>query len=98
MEGNGVYADMVTYNTLIGAYCREGLLEEAFQIMNSMAEKGLKPSLSTYNARAEGILIELLNIGLSPDTTTYNTLLVEGCRRDNLSEADEFLNMHRRRS
>ncbi|KAJ6750969.1 hypothetical protein OIU85_001496 [Salix viminalis] len=78
------------------------ILEEAFEIMNSMADKGLKPSLFTYNAiinglckkgryaRAKEILIEMLNVGLSPDTTTYNTLLVESCRRDNLSEAEQI--------
>ncbi|KAB5520566.1 hypothetical protein DKX38_024885 [Salix brachista] len=87
---SGIELNVYTLNIMVNALCKDGLLEEAFQIMNSMAEKGLKPSLSTYNARAEGILIEMLNIGLSPDTTTYNTLLVESCRRDNLSEAEEF--------
>lgn len=35
MEEKGVFSDIVTYNTLINAYCRKGLLEEAFQLKNS---------------------------------------------------------------
>ncbi|KAJ6895940.1 hypothetical protein NC651_022235 [Populus alba x Populus x berolinensis] len=41
-------------------------------------------------ARAKEILIEMLNIGPGPDTTTHNTLPVGSCRKDNSSEAEEI--------
>ncbi|KAI9114702.1 hypothetical protein K1719_014400 [Acacia pycnantha] len=46
MGDKGIFPDTVTtYNTLISACCREGLVEEAFELMNSMKLKGLKPGL-----------------------------------------------------
>ena len=92
----------MTYNTLINAYCRQGLLEEAFELMGSISGKGLKPCLCTYNAimkglckkgkylRAKGVLNEMLKIGLSPDTATYNILLGECCRNDNMMDAERI--------
>ena len=50
-----MFPDIVTYNTLINAYCREGLLDEVFEVMNSMPGKGLKPGLVTYNAIINGL-------------------------------------------
>ncbi|KAJ6905468.1 hypothetical protein NC652_023278 [Populus alba x Populus x berolinensis] len=41
-------------------------------------------------ARAKEILIEMLNIGPGPDTTTQNTLPVGSCRKDNSSETEEI--------
>ena len=60
MKEKGVYSDIVTYNPIINAYCREGHLEEAFELMKSMSNKGLKPGLFTYIAIMYGLCKRIL--------------------------------------
>ncbi|KAK6925539.1 Pentatricopeptide repeat [Dillenia turbinata] len=102
MEVKGVFPDTVTYNTLINAHCRKGLMKEAFELMNSMLDKGLKPGVYTYNAiinglckngnhtRAREVLGEMLQSGLFPDIATYNIWVLDCCRRAKISEEGQL--------
>lgn len=50
MEGNGFCPSIVTYNSLISAYARDGLLDEAMDLKKKMTGKGIKPDVLTYTA------------------------------------------------
>ncbi|KAK9268442.1 hypothetical protein L1049_000192 [Liquidambar formosana] len=54
MEFNGFSPSIVTYNSLISASARDGLLEEAMELKTQMVEKGIKPDVFTYTTLLSG--------------------------------------------
>nr|XP_048328753.1 putative pentatricopeptide repeat-containing protein At4g17915 isoform X2 [Ziziphus jujuba var. spinosa] len=50
----GILPDVVTYNTLIDAYCRFVGLDAAYSILYRMKEAGISPDVITYNSLMAG--------------------------------------------
>uniref|UniRef100_A0A0D9X6J9 Pentatricopeptide repeat-containing protein n=1 Tax=Leersia perrieri TaxID=77586 RepID=A0A0D9X6J9_9ORYZ len=81
-------ASPVPWNSMILRYTQDGFLDEAFELMATMAECGVPVGASTWNAviagcvRAEegalaiGLLGEMVSAGgVMPNVATFNTLL-----------------------
>ncbi|XLS47708.1 hypothetical protein HN51_022066, partial [Arachis hypogaea] len=50
----GVLPDVVTYNTLIDAYCRLDCVDTGYSILNRMKEAGIPPDVISYNSLISG--------------------------------------------
>uniref|UniRef100_A0ACD5Z9Q4 Uncharacterized protein n=1 Tax=Avena sativa TaxID=4498 RepID=A0ACD5Z9Q4_AVESA len=93
-----VSPNVVTYTTMVKAYCARGLADEALVVFKSMAEDGVAPNRITYNTMLQGFCqagrMELVK-GLletdsfKPDTCTFNTLMAAHCREGRVKEAME---------
>ena len=49
MEASELLPDVVTFNSLLGAYGRMGMCEKAEQMMGRMRREGVKPNVVSYN-------------------------------------------------
>ncbi|CAN4112246.1 unnamed protein product [Withania somnifera] len=85
----GCLNNVVTYNTIIGSYCKTGKVDEAVKLLKLMQVRNLEPTVITYNAIINGlcregrmneIFEEKRGKGLIPDEVTYNTLANGYCR------------------
>ncbi|TYG87872.1 hypothetical protein ES288_A13G249700v1 [Gossypium darwinii] len=53
LEENGPHPNVVTYNTVINAFCKQGMLKEGLVVFSGMLKKGIEPNLYTYNILLE---------------------------------------------
>ncbi|XP_037445086.1 pentatricopeptide repeat-containing protein At1g02060, chloroplastic-like [Triticum dicoccoides] len=93
-----VSPNVITYTTMIKAYCVRGLADEALAVFNMMAADGVAPNRITYNTMIQGFCeagrMELVK-GLletdsfKPDTCTFNTLMSAHCGEGRIREAME---------
>ncbi|KAG9305258.1 hypothetical protein G9A89_001520 [Geosiphon pyriformis] len=63
MEALGIRADTVTYNTMISAHGRFGMLDDVIRIYDSMVDKNIKRTKRTYMAMIEAYTINTIKIG-----------------------------------
>ncbi|KAL0283154.1 UNVERIFIED_CONTAM: hypothetical protein Sangu_2908900 [Sesamum angustifolium] len=109
MEEQGVYPDITTYSTLIHGLCKNGKLEIARDLSNSLPCKSLQPDVQLYaiiigSLCQEGhveetkcLLAEMEKSGCAPNTVTYNICIQGLLERKLLAEAKALLDeMHRR--
>ncbi|CAN1198599.1 Pentatricopeptide repeat-containing protein At3g13160, mitochondrial [Linum perenne] len=99
----GIQPDVVSYNTLIKAYCDMGSLDSGLEMIKEMEGKGLAPNLVTYNTilhrfyanvkldDGEKIWGQMLEKGVTPDIRTYNAKLLGLCSAKKMNDAIEWL-------
>lgn len=79
-------ADVVTYNTILKARLRDGNIQKAYQILETMREVGLQPNCVTFNElldatisidteKAWSLVTEMRSSGLKPNHITCSILL-----------------------
>ncbi|KAF8394005.1 hypothetical protein HHK36_020207 [Tetracentron sinense] len=95
----GIGPTIVTYNTLLDSFCKEGEVQEALDLLLQMQERGCAPNDVTYNVlinglskkgeleQAKGLIEEMLNLGLMVSAFTYNPLICGYCKKGELVEA-----------
>ncbi|XP_027110535.1 pentatricopeptide repeat-containing protein At1g02060, chloroplastic-like [Coffea arabica] len=97
-KGPNLSPNIVTYTTLIRGYCEKLEIDEALDVFEEIACRGLKPNEITYNTLVQGLcearmlnkVKEILdgcggeNGGFVPDTCTFNTLMNAHCSDGNL--------------
>lgn len=80
--------DLVSYNTIIKAFCEMGSLDSAVSVLDEMEKKGLKPDIISFNTLLDGFygkgqfddgermwgLMEKKNV--VPDIRSYNAKLL----------------------
>ncbi|KAI9084165.1 hypothetical protein K1719_033836 [Acacia pycnantha] len=83
----GVLPDVVTYNTLIDAYCRFVSIDDGYYVLHRMREAGIKPDVISYNSLIAGaarkcllsrsldLFEEMIQMGIHPDLRSYNILM-----------------------
>ncbi|KAL5207990.1 hypothetical protein ABZP36_032425 [Zizania latifolia] len=96
-EGSGgALPNVITYTTMIRAYCAKRLLNEALAIFRTMVEDGVVPNRFTYNTMVQGfcdagrmeLVKEVLEMdSFKPDTCTFNTLMTAHCREGRIEDA-----------
>ncbi|CAO2041274.1 unnamed protein product [Urochloa humidicola] len=111
-EGNKscTFPNVVTYTTMIRAYCAKGLADEAFALFKVMDADGVPPNRITYNTMVQGfceagrmeLVKEVFEMdSFKPDTCTFNTLMAahykEGRIEDAVKVFDEMMKLHVRR-
>ena len=55
MKNTGLSVSDFTYNPLIDGYGKKGNMVEALRLRDEMAEKGILPTVSTYNTLIHGL-------------------------------------------
>ncbi|PIA50505.1 hypothetical protein AQUCO_01300916v1 [Aquilegia coerulea] len=85
--------DMVTWNSMISAYCQSGKSVEAVRLFDWMQDKGIEPGLITWNILIASynqlgncdLAIELMKKmekrGINPDVFTW-TSMISGCAQN----------------
>ncbi|KAK9117916.1 hypothetical protein Scep_016009 [Stephania cephalantha] len=88
-----------TYNCLISGLCAEGNKKRVSEILDQMAEKGVRADDVTYNIlisalcrkgeskKAMKLLDEMIDVGLKPRHLTYNILIDAFCGEGKLDAA-----------
>ena len=57
MKRKGIKPDHVSYNTPISGYSRRGDMKDAFRVRDEMLSIGFNPTLLTYNALIQGLIV-----------------------------------------
>ncbi|XAR53724.1 hypothetical protein NMG60_11022380 [Bertholletia excelsa] len=98
----GVKPDVVSYNTLIKAFCEMGSLDSALSMVDEMLKNGLRADLITYNTLLDGLYrkgrfldgekmwsrMERMNV--VPDIRSYNAKLIGLVSEKRMAEAAEL--------
>ncbi|KAK9925624.1 hypothetical protein M0R45_022895 [Rubus argutus] len=90
---NGLKPNVITYSTLIDAFCKEGMMQEAIKIFMDMKRVGISSNEFTYtsliNASCKAGYLsqtlklknEMLEAGVGMSIITYTALLDDGGSR-----------------
>lgn len=100
MEEKGVEITAVTFTTILNSLYKGGRCDEAEKVWNEMAKRGCGPDVGAYNVKImnfqggdpEGVKVlieEMSNVGLKPDTISYNYLMSCYCRNGMMDEAEK---------
>nr|XP_016490433.1 PREDICTED: pentatricopeptide repeat-containing protein At4g36680, mitochondrial-like [Nicotiana tabacum] len=100
MEKKGVEVTVVIYTTILHSLYKGGRSDEAERIWNEMAKRGCGPDVGAYNVKimniqggdpegVKGLIEEMSNAGLKPDTISYNYLMSCYCRNGMMDEAEK---------
>ncbi|KAM7524183.1 hypothetical protein LguiA_014085 [Lonicera macranthoides] len=98
MEEKGVEITAITFSTILHSLYKSGRVDEAEMIWGEMVSKGCAIDVGAYNVKlmyAQGgdvetvksLIEEMSNLGLKPDTISYNYLMSCYCRNGMMSEA-----------
>lgn len=98
MEEKRVEITAVTFTTILDALYRQGKSEEAEKLWDVMVEKGCEIDVAAYNVRimyahggdpenVKALINEISNVGLKPDTISYNYLMTCYCKSGMMDEA-----------
>lgn len=99
----GVQPDIVSYNSLIDAYCKDKELDKAYALFNKMQDENIMPDVITYTCiigglglvgqpdKATRILKEMHEYGCYPDVAAYNATIRNFCIAKRLGEAYQLL-------
>ncbi|KAF5948161.1 hypothetical protein HYC85_014118 [Camellia sinensis] len=84
----GIKPSILTYNTLLDSFCKDGEVQQALDLLLEMQRRGCTPNDVTYNVlinglskkgefdQAKGLIVEMLNLGLKVSAYTYNPLIL----------------------
>lgn len=100
MEEKRVEITAVTFTTILDALYRQGKSEEAEKLWDVMVENGCEIDVAAYNVRimyahggdpenVKALINEISNVGLKPDTISYNYLMTCYCKSGMMDEAKE---------
>ncbi|KAG5516607.1 hypothetical protein RHGRI_037361 [Rhododendron griersonianum] len=102
-EKLGVKPDVISYNTVIKAFCALGSFDSALSIVDEMEKKGVEPDLITFNTLLDGFywkgrFVDGENIwrkmeksNVVPDIRSYNAKLVGLVSEKKMIEAVELV-------
>lgn len=104
MQAQGCPPNVVTYTTIMYSLAKSGEFDEALQIPERMRSAGCKPDTLFYNAlihtlgranRLEEAVqvfeVEMPNLGIIPNTSTYNSMIAMFCHHAELGKAVNVL-------
>ncbi|KAL3630311.1 hypothetical protein CASFOL_023295 [Castilleja foliolosa] len=104
MEAKGLETGAVTFTTILHTLYKKGLVDEAVKFWDEMVnEKGVGLDVGCYNARlfhahsgkpedVKGLIDEMINAGIKPDTVSYNYLITCYCENGMIDEAMKVYN------
>ncbi|KAJ8761610.1 hypothetical protein K2173_004386 [Erythroxylum novogranatense] len=108
-EKLNVEPDLVSYNTIIKAFCDMGSLDSGLLLLNEMEKKGVEPDLYTFNfllkgfygngqfENGESIWARMLGKNLLPDIRSYNAKLDGLALEKRTKDAVELLEQMKRK-
>eukprot|EP01018_Ginkgo_biloba_P003590 Gb_11267 [translate_table: standard] len=99
----GETLDNVSYNIVINAYCKQGLMREASSIFSEMPRSGINPCMITYNTIVAGyanltlfrdamdIIDYMKKLECRPNEQTYKSIVNGYCKLGRFQEATDFV-------
>ncbi|XP_057790765.1 pentatricopeptide repeat-containing protein At1g62720-like [Salvia miltiorrhiza] len=99
MVGKCILPNVVTYSSIIHAYCKEEKMEKAENMLEIMMQQHICPDVFTYSLLIEGLCLKgeigrakqlldsMVERGLKPNIVNYNTLLNGYCKKGSVDEA-----------
>ncbi|KAM7465119.1 hypothetical protein LguiB_012681 [Lonicera macranthoides] len=105
MAGRNISPNVQTFNVLVDMLCKQGMLKEAEEVLESMIQRGVEPDVFTYNALMNGYcllgkvdearrVLELMTQrGVLPNVVTYNSLMNGYCLLKKVDEARRVLEL-----
>ncbi|KAH7511463.1 hypothetical protein JRO89_XSUnG0200600 [Xanthoceras sorbifolium] len=99
--------NMITYNLMLEGFCKEGMLEDAKTLVESIINSYGFMKLETYNIwllglirnrkllEAQVVLKEMVDKGMEPNIYSYNILMDGLCKNRMLSDARMVMNLMR---
>eukprot|EP00429_Kryptoperidinium_foliaceum_P053048 CAMPEP_0176074026 /NCGR_PEP_ID=MMETSP0120_2-20121206/36991_1 /TAXON_ID=160619 /ORGANISM="Kryptoperidinium foliaceum, Strain CCMP 1326" /LENGTH=1009 /DNA_ID=CAMNT_0017407715 /DNA_START=80 /DNA_END=3109 /DNA_ORIENTATION=- len=97
-------ADIVTYNTMIKAYLRQGGIRRVRAFVETMQQKGMKPNSVTYNELLDGVIrerpeemwgviSEMRAVGCRPNHVTCSIVLKSVSKTSRANEVEQALSV-----
>ncbi|KAJ6769695.1 MITOCHONDRIAL GROUP I INTRON SPLICING FACTOR CCM1 [Salix purpurea] len=102
--------DLVSYNTVLKAFCEMGSLDSAVTLLDEMEKKGLEPDLITFNTLLNGfyakgrfvdgerIWEQMKEKNVEPDVRSYNAKLLGLALERRMEDAVKAVEEMKRRS
>ncbi|XP_028095295.1 pentatricopeptide repeat-containing protein At1g12775, mitochondrial-like isoform X2 [Camellia sinensis] len=90
--------NVLTFNTLINAFCKEGMAKEAENVLEFMVQRGVGPVVVTYNTLTDGYCLlghmdraievfhSMVDKGIEPNILCYNILINGYCKNIKIEE------------
>lgn len=103
MRKRGFEGNSFVSTSFIGAYCKQGRIEEAMGLMQEMDDSGMKPYDETFNHLIEGcsgtgyldeslkFCERMVKMGLLPSPLAVNMMVGKLCSDGKVRQADETL-------
>ena len=100
----GIKPDIISYDTVIYAYCRNGRMREASRIFSEMKDSGIVPDVVTYNTFVASYVADsmfpdaidvvrfMINHRCKPNQNTYDSIVDSYCKHNRHDEASMFVN------
>ncbi|CAN0852550.1 Pentatricopeptide repeat-containing protein At3g13160, mitochondrial [Linum grandiflorum] len=101
----GITLDVVSYNTIMKGLCKMGALDSAAMVVDQMVEKGVSPSLVTFNTLLNAFYTKerfadgeatwkkmMMDDSVSPDVRSYNARILGLGMENRMEEAEELVN------
>lgn len=97
-----VEPDVVTYNTVVKAFCEMGSFDSAVDVIGEMEKKGVNPDVVTFNTLLDGLYVNgrfsdgdkiwnlMLKKNICPDVRSYNAKLEGLVGQEKIKEAVEL--------
>ncbi|KAH1075509.1 hypothetical protein J1N35_027837 [Gossypium stocksii] len=76
METAGLHPDVITYATLMDAYCKTGEMDKAHELLRKMLERRIQPTLVTFNVLMKGFCMS----GMLEDGEKLLQWMLEKCK------------------
>lgn len=107
-ENLGIEPNVVSYNTVVKAFCKMGSLDSAFSVIEEMEKNGLEPDLVTFNtlleafyssgmfSDAEKVWKMMREKNVVPNSRSYNPKLRALVASDRISEGVGLIEEMRR--
>jgi pentatricopeptide repeat protein len=98
MERNGIDAEVVVYNALIGAFCKANKLKNVYRVLKEMERNGIAPNSRTCNVimsslisrgetdKAFSVFRRMIKL-CEPDADTYTMLIKMFCAKNEVEMA-----------
>ncbi|CAJ1932937.1 unnamed protein product [Sphenostylis stenocarpa] len=101
MVRRGFESNAFVYTSFVGAFCRDGRVEEAIGLMREMEGKGLRPYCETFehvvvaadSEECVRVFEEMLRVGCVPGCMVFNKVVERLCEKGEVEKANEMLSV-----
>lgn len=101
MVGRGFESNAFVYTSFVGAFCRDGRVEEAIGLVREMEGKGLRPYGETFehvivaadSEESVRVFDEMVRVGFVPSCVVFNKVVERLCEKGEVQKANGMLSV-----
>ncbi|KZV33304.1 pentatricopeptide repeat-containing protein mitochondrial-like [Dorcoceras hygrometricum] len=110
VETGSLIPDVSTYSSVIHCLCKDGMVDDALQLLSSMIEKGVSPNVITYNPiiwglcrfgrwkEVKSLLMEMATQKIYMNLFSWNIIVDALCKEGMANAALDLLDTMKRRN